>query len=48
MYMSVREREREIGSPIELPSLNKDFTYLLTYLPTLVNLLKNYNVNVDG
>ena len=32
VFVALQRASRKIGSPIELPSLNKDFTYLLTYL----------------
>ena len=32
VFVAFQRASRKIGSPIELPSLNKDFTYLLTYL----------------
>ena len=32
VFVAFQRVSRKIGSPIELPSLNKDFTYLLTYL----------------
>ena len=34
VFVAFQRASRKIGSPIELPSLNKDFTYLLTYLLT--------------
>ena len=32
VFVALQRASRKIGSPTELPSLNKDFTYLLTYL----------------
>ena len=34
VFVAFQRASRKIGSPIELPSLNKDFTYLLTYYIT--------------
>ena len=37
VFVALHRASRKIGSPIELPSLNKDLTYLLTYLHKLVS-----------